>query len=61
MDTTKRTIKIFKPCELCKGTGLEHIEGYTSDCRNCLGHGEVLESVRKDVDMDEFELPARRQ
>ena len=53
----KRTIRIYKPCELCEGTGLEQIEGYTSDCRNCLGHGDTLEKVYKDVNMDELELP----
>lgn len=43
-----RTIKTYLPCEHCKGTGLEEIEGRTIDCPRCQGYGEVIETERKE-------------
>ena len=56
----KRTIRVYKPCEYCEGTGLESDGAGTWDCRICLGHGEVLEIEYKDVNVNEFELPSGR-
>ena len=52
-----RTIKVYKPCELCGGTGLEQVGGYTSGCRNCLGKGETLEKEYREVNMNDVKLP----
>ena len=46
-----RVIKTYKTCELCGGRGLETIEGYDTDCRECEGYGKVI--VRKEVQVDE--------
>ena len=43
-----RTIKTFLPCEHCGGRGLEEIGDRTFDCQVCEGHGEVIETVRKE-------------
>ena len=50
-----RIIKVFKPCEQCQGTGLETNNriygeyGYQSwECRICQGHGETIETIRKE-------------
>ena len=56
-----RTIRVYKPCEQCKGTGLLKVEGRTLDCHICQSYGEVLEIERRDVPVDEFELPTRGQ
>lgn len=56
----KRTIKVYKPCELCEGTGLTEVNGYIENCPHCLGHGENIEKVYKDVNINELELPAGR-
>ena len=56
----KRTIKVYKPCESCKGTGLvDNSNGIKTECLTCLGYGEVVENIYKDVNVDEFELPTR--
>jgi DnaJ-class molecular chaperone len=52
-----RVIKEYKPCEQCKGTGLEWQDQYSWDCRVCQGYGEVIET-RKEIE-DERELPTR--
>ena len=54
-----RTIRVYKPCETCGGTGLEYMEGYATDCDVCQGYGETLEKVYKDVNINELELPTR--
>ena len=43
-----RVVKVYKPCEQCKGTGLEWDGKYSTDCPNCHGYGEVLVSKRKE-------------
>lgn len=35
----KVVIKTYKPCEQCKGTGLEWQDQYSWDCRVCQGYG----------------------
>ena len=56
----KRTIKVYKPCENCKGSGLvDNSNGIKTECLTCLGYGEVVENIYKDVNVDEFELPTR--
>lgn len=42
-----RVVKVYKPCEQCKGTGLEWDGKYSSDCRVCQGYGEVIETRRE--------------
>ena len=61
-----RIVKIYKTCEVCKGTGIETNdriygeEGYQSwECRLCQGHGEVLINTRKEIEEDERLLSAR--
>ena len=54
-----RTIRVYKPCETCGGTGLEYMEGYATDCDVCQGHGETLEIERKDVLLNDIKLPTR--
>ena len=49
MEMNYRTIKTYLPCEYCKGTGLEEIEGRTIDCPRCQGYGEVIETERKEL------------
>ena len=56
----KRTIRVYKPCEYCEGTGLIEDGAGTWDCRVCSGYGEVLENVYKDVKLDGRELPSGR-
>ena len=55
----KRTIRIYKQCEDCKGTGLITEHDRIFDCRTCQGYGETLEKVYKDVNINELELPTR--
>ena len=43
-----RVVKVYKPCEQCKGTGLEWDGKYSADCRICQGYGEVIKTVRKE-------------
>lgn len=49
-----KVIKEYKPCEVCKGTGLEWEGQYSWDCRVCQGYGEVIETRREieDVSME---------
>lgn len=57
----KRTIKVLKPCETCEGDGLvDNSNGIKTECLTCLGYGEVLENVYKDVNMDDVKLPSGR-
>ena len=51
-----KTIKTYKSCEQCIGTGIEtngrmfREEGYQSwECRVCQGHGEILLTIRKEI------------
>ena len=54
----KRTIKVYKPCEDCEGTGLvANYNGVMTECLTCLGHGEVVENVYREVDMNDVKLP----
>ena len=55
-----RTIKVYKPCGNCEGTGLTEVNGYIENCPHCLGHGENIEKVYKDVNINELELPTGR-
>ena len=46
----ERVIKEYRPCERCKGRGLEEDnEGYTLECLVCQGYGKNLVSTRKEV------------
>jgi len=55
-----RVIKVYKPCEQCKGTGLEWQDQYSSDCRVCQGYGEVIVSKRKESIDASMETERRR-
>ena len=53
------TIKTYKSCEQCIGTGIEtngqifRSERYQSwECRVCQGHGEILLTIRKDISIE---------
>jgi len=48
-----RVIKVYKPCEQCKGTGLEWQDQYSWDCRVCQGYGEVIVSERKEFENEQ--------
>jgi DnaJ-class molecular chaperone len=48
-----RVIKVYKPCEQCKGTGLEWQDQYSWDCRVCQGYGEVMVSKRKEFENEQ--------
>lgn len=49
-----KVVEVYKPCEYCKGRGLEWDGKYSTDCRVCQGHGKVIET-RKEI-IDEREL-----
>ena len=49
----ERIIKVYKPCEQCKGRGLEWDGKYSSDCRVCQGYGEVMVSKRKEFENEQ--------
>ena len=55
-----RVVKVYKPCEQCKGTGLEWQDQYSSDCRVCQGYGEVIVSERKEPIDDPVEVERGR-
>ena len=55
-----RTIETYKPCEYCKGTGLEWDGKYSADCRFCQGHGKVIETVRKEPIHEPMEVERGR-
>lgn len=52
-----KVIKELKPCEQCKGTGLEWENQYSWDCRVCDGYGETIISTRKEFENEQ--LPTR--
>ena len=55
-----RTIRVYKSCENCGGTGIETSDIGTFDCDRCQGMGEVLEMEKKDVIIDELKLSTGR-
>ena len=56
----KRTIKVYKPCENCNGTGLvDNSNGIKTECLTCLGYGEVVENIYREVDINDIKLPTR--
>ena len=56
----KRTIRVYKPCDYCLGTGLDESGQYTINCIYCDGRGETIEKVYKEVNMNDVKLPAGR-
>ena len=55
-----KIIKEYKPCERCKGTGLEWDGKYSADCRICQGYGEVIKTVRKEPIHEPMEVERGR-
>ncbi len=58
MERMKRTIKVYKPCDTCEGTGLvDNSNGIKTECLTCLGYGEVVENIYREVDINDIKLP----
>lgn len=60
MEKMKRTIKVLKPCDTCEGTGLvDNSNVIKTECLTCLGYGEVVENIYREVDINDIKLPTR--